>query len=88
MTRRCAECSEELSRDPWGYFYCGKCGKAEKTKLHSSRDAPLADGTPQASPRTERQILEEILTTLKEMKKQEADYWETWKKAKKREEVR
>ncbi len=32
------------------------------------------------------QLLEEILKTLKAMKKQEFDYWETWKKAKQNEE--
>ena len=35
--------------------------------------------------KTEKQLLEEILETLKEMKQQEYNYWETWKQAKKQE---
>ena len=31
------------------------------------------------------QLLREIVKTLQEMKKQEKDYWETWKKAKREE---
>ncbi len=30
-------------------------------------------------------LLEDILQTLREMKKQEYDYWETWKKKKEKE---
>ena len=55
------------------------------TGLHSSRDAPVQDGPPIYPGMSERQILLEILITLREMKQQEKQYWETWRQAKEKE---
>lgn len=52
--------------------------------IHSHRSMEMAVGG-ELMTMNERQVLVQILLELREMRKQEKDYWETWKQAKNKE---